>query len=116
MADRNETFSFAIIDGPSLLELMLCHYDPTPLPTAMAGCRRCHFKLGGNQKLLLDVVGYWGSTTPVLILGTSREHPLDDIFTFHGETSGSESWHHMKATGSYNTKTRKGRMRLVRKG
>ena len=107
MATKKFHLSFKILNGPSLMELMLAHYDPLPFGKDQ-DCREIEFTLearAAKSEVNTSVIA-------IRILGTRRKKLTDVTWTFEGISYDYGRCEGQLVRGRFNVKTRKGRVRI----
>lgn len=117
-----DKFKLDIVAGPSLLELMLAHYDAKPLNVNETGVQRfVRFTVTGALDTLLFIgdVHTWDLAnnpkceTFVTILGTSRRTLNDTVWRFHGIRRRLMYGNYHRAGGTYDVKQRTGKISFL---
>lgn len=98
-------FSFPVIDGPSLMQLMLAHYEPYPLGKDEK-CREVYFKLSEDARK--SALG--GDVISVRILGTRKRFPESASCTFVGTSTDSRDGSRRRVSGEYTASIRIGKI------
>lgn len=113
-----------IINGPSLFELMLAHYDPEPSNlTGLGVSRFVRFTVQGNfedeafRQAVDNEIGLKDAADMhIHILGTRRSHRWETKWNFQGERRASKFGLYPKyrVVGTYNTKNRTGEIKFFK--